>query len=142
MLISVITPTLNSEKFLRECLDSVEKQTVKGASFEQIVIDSNSSDNTRKISEEYSHVRFVQAGERTACEAVNLGIGLARGRYLLFLMSDDMVLPKIFQDFLCSLREKRINGKPYIVYVISIHQRLLLKLFKLLFSYFGWNSRS
>ena len=50
-LISIIIPTLNSAKFLKECLDSVKKQTYKN--IEVLIIDGGSKDSTVEIIKSY-----------------------------------------------------------------------------------------
>lgn len=95
-LVSIITPTYNSNKFLKETLDSIIAQTYKN--WELIITDDGSTDNTLLILEEYSkkesRINFYKS-------ASNLGSGLARnnsikiakGRYITFIDSDDIWLP-------------------------------------------------
>lgn len=51
--LSIITCTYNSEKYLRECLQSIEKQRISEKNFEHIFIDGNSTDSTIEIIQEY-----------------------------------------------------------------------------------------
>ncbi len=53
--VSVIIPVYNTEKYLRECLDSVVNQTLKD--IEIILIDDGSTDNSGKICDEYQEFR-------------------------------------------------------------------------------------
>ncbi len=50
-LISIIVPIYNVEEYLRECLDSIQKQTY--TNFECIMINDGSTDNSKQIAEEY-----------------------------------------------------------------------------------------
>ena len=52
-LISVIIPTYNCEKYIRECLDSIVNQTLGINNIEVIVVDDASTDNTYEIAKEY-----------------------------------------------------------------------------------------
>lgn len=92
-LISVIMPVHNSEKFLRESLDSVLQQL--DVNLELIVIDDCSSDSSVEILSEYvesnSNIRFVRLQQNSGAGASrNAGIDIATGRYLAFIDSDDV----------------------------------------------------
>ena len=96
-LVSVITPCYNSEKFLDECISSVLNQTYQN--WEMLIVDDNSSDNSSILINSYS-----KKGERIkplylndnigAAMARNKAISKAKGKYLAFLDSDDVWLPK------------------------------------------------
>lgn len=89
--ISIIIPVFNAEKYLRQCLDSVRNQTLK--EIEIICIDDGSTDDSGKICDEYAaeDARFVVIHQANAGQSAarNRGIGLARGKYIAFLDSDD-----------------------------------------------------
>jgi glycosyltransferase involved in cell wall biosynthesis len=90
---SVIIPTFNRAGFLREAIDSVLAQTEKD--FELIVVDDGSTDHTRELAAEYGdHIRYFFQPNAGASAARNLGIGRAAGRFIAFLDSDDLWLPK------------------------------------------------
>ncbi len=90
-LVSVITPTHNAAAVIARAIHAVAAQTV--AVLEHIVIDDGSRDDTfeliQSLRREYPHIRYVQQPWRGAAQARNLGIELARGRYIAFLDSDD-----------------------------------------------------
>jgi teichuronic acid biosynthesis glycosyltransferase TuaG len=107
-LVSIITPTYNSEKFIVETIQSVQKQS--HTNWEMIIVDDCSSDSTAskvlEISNNDSRIHFFQLEK-------NLGTGVARdfalskasGRYITFLDSDDLWKPFKLEkqlDFLCS----------------------------------------
>ena len=75
MLVSVIVPTKNSEQFLEKCLDSIKKQTYKRV--EIIVVDNNSTDNTKKIARKFTNKVFNKGPERSA--QMNFGAKKAKG---------------------------------------------------------------
>lgn len=93
--ISIVIPCHNAAKFLRECLDSVARQTVKD--LEVICIDDGSTDETAAILDEYAERdgRFVVAHiERSGASAArNLGIAKATGAYVGFVDADDTINP-------------------------------------------------
>lgn len=96
--VSIIIPVYNCEDYLRECLDSLKKQTLKD--IEIICIDDESTDSSYEILQEYAkedkRFRVFQQKHSNAGNARNLGISKARGVYLLFLDSDDF-----FDENLC-----------------------------------------
>lgn len=89
--ISVIIPIYNTEKFLRRCLDSIVNQTFKD--IEIICIDDGSTDNSFSILQEYkqkfSNFVIIQQSNKGAAAARNLGLSLAKGKYVCFFDSDD-----------------------------------------------------
>jgi CDP-glycerol glycerophosphotransferase len=92
--VSIIVPIYNVEQYLRECLDSVLSQTF--VDFEVIIVDDGSPDGSRAIADEYAvrdpRFRVVGRPNGGLGAARNTGIRAARGRYLTFVDSDD-VLP-------------------------------------------------
>lgn len=92
-LISVVIPVYNSAAFLKETLDSVFEQECK--SFELICIDDGSSDESLEILKEYasrSKYMSVYHQENSGLSRTrNLGLSLARGEYVYFLDSDDLL---------------------------------------------------
>ena len=91
MKISLITVTLNSEKYLRYCLDSVQSQTYKN--IEHIIIDGGSKDNTTKIIQTYGSAisKSISEPDRGMYDAINKGIAMATGDIIGVLNSDDML---------------------------------------------------
>ena len=86
---TVILPTYNRAGFLRESIQSVLSQTF--TDFELIVVDDGSTDDTKEVVQKFPEVRYTPCPvNRGVSKARNLGIGLARGRYICFLDSDDV----------------------------------------------------
>jgi glycosyltransferase involved in cell wall biosynthesis len=89
---SIVTCTYNSEKFIAENLDSVFKQKFKD--YEHIFIDGNSKDESTKIIEQYKaknlgKVEIYNTPPRGISNAFNCGISKSRGKWIIFLNSDD-----------------------------------------------------
>lgn len=93
-LVSVIIPTLNSEKFLEKCLLSIRGQTYQN--IEVIVVDNYSTDKTRKIAEKYADLILLKGPERSA--QVNFGVKYARGKYVYRVDSDFVVEPQVIEE--------------------------------------------
>lgn len=83
-LVSVIVPTKNSSQFLDECLLSIQNQTY--SNIELIVVDNNSSDDTKKIASDYTSKVFNKGPERSA--QVNYGVEQATGEFVYKVDSD------------------------------------------------------
>ena len=89
---SIITCTRNSEKYLAECIKSVETQTFKD--YEHVFIDAFSKDKTISIIEKYrkkhpKKVKLLQSKPKGIANAMNKGIRTSRGVFLCHLHSDD-----------------------------------------------------
>lgn len=84
-------PVYNSEKYLHECIDSILDQTV--SDFELICVDDGSQDNSLQILHEYqakdSRIKVFTQKNQYAGVARNNGLSHAKGKYILFLDSDD-----------------------------------------------------
>lgn len=98
--VSVIIPVYNAEKYLRQCLDSLVKQTLR--EFEVICVDDGSTDRSLKILNDYraldDRVRVFTQTNQGAAVARNLGIEKANGEYLLFLDSDDFFEKTLLEE--------------------------------------------
>jgi glycosyltransferase involved in cell wall biosynthesis len=95
-LVTVLFPTYNSERYLRESLDSLVAQTYKN--LEIIVIDGGSQDSTLRILEEYRALGkmeiLAQGPQEGLAAALNLGLEHAHGKYVCRLDADDLFLPE------------------------------------------------
>ena len=93
LLISIIIPVYNVEKYLERCLDSVINQTYKN--LEIIVIDDGSTDNSGKICDKYAEkdnrIIVIHKENGGICSARNSGLNIAKGLYILFIDSDDYI---------------------------------------------------
>ncbi len=91
ILLSVIIPTYNAEKYLPACLDSLKEQDFQ--SYEVICIDDGSTDKTVGILESYAKdwekLKLHNQSHKGPGAARNLGLARTRGKYVLFLDSDD-----------------------------------------------------
>lgn len=88
---SIIIPVYNSEKYLKQCIDSVLNQSYDD--YEIIAINDKSNDNSEKILREYGNkINLHNVKEKNGVgpsHARNIGIKMAKGDYILFLDSDD-----------------------------------------------------
>lgn len=86
-LISVITITYNAESSIAATLDSVVSQSF--GDYEHILIDGSSTDATLAIARKYNHLRILSEKDSGLYDAMNKGLAMARGRYVIFLNAGD-----------------------------------------------------
>jgi len=90
-LVSIVTPSLNQARYLREAIESVRAQT--HSPLEHIVVDGGSTDGTLEILNEYDGVRWASEPDRGQSHALNKGFARARGEVLGWLNADDAYEP-------------------------------------------------
>ena len=110
--VSVIIPVYNTEKYLRECLDSVVNQTLKD--IEIICVDDCSDDGSKAILEEYAardeRIRpLYYEQRRSANQARKDGVMLAQGTYIMFLDSDDALELNACEELAREMDARRVN---------------------------------
>jgi alpha-1,3-rhamnosyltransferase len=93
-LVTVLIPSYNHERYVEQAVRSVIEQTY--GNIELIVIDDGSRDSTpellRQMQEQYGFQLLVRPN-KGLCATLNEGIGMASGKYIAFLASDDFYLP-------------------------------------------------
>ena len=90
-LVSIITPSFNSSRFIEECIDSVLLQTYDN--WELLIVDDCSSDNSCEIIRKYDNNRIslIKLEKNVgAAEARNIALRRVKGKYIAFLDSDDL----------------------------------------------------
>lgn len=90
-LVSVIIVNYNGQKYLEDCLESLNKVTYLNA--EVIFVDNGSSDDSVEfVTKHYPHVNLIRLNENKGyAEANNIGAKIANGNYLMFLNNDTVV---------------------------------------------------
>jgi len=112
--ISIVTATFNAEKYLQRLIDSVRSQ--KNNKVEFIVIDGASEDNTMQIIKKNDKYIDYYNSEKDygVYDAWNKGIKVAKGKWLMFLGADDVLMPDSI-SFLIEYIEK--NDVKYVDYI-------------------------
>lgn len=91
--LSVIVPVYNTEKYLRECIDSILAQTF--TDFELILVDDGSTDGSGAICDEYAakdpRIQVIHQQNGGAAVARRSGVRIAQGEYITFVDSDDWI---------------------------------------------------
>ena len=106
-LISIIVPIYNTEKYLRQCLDSILNQTY--TNFEVLLVNDGSTDSSGMICQEYvendSRFRYFEKENGGASSARNLGLERSGGAYITFIDSDDWVEQNYLDVLYTALKE-------------------------------------
>ena len=110
-LVSIITPSYNSEKYISETIESVLDQTYQ--EWEMIIVDDLSSDDSLQIIEHYakkdSRIKVIRSKQNMGpAHARNRAIKEAKGRYIAFLDSDDVWFPKKLEKQIQFLTENNL----------------------------------
>ena len=124
-LFSVVIPAYNREKTIKRTIESVLAQ--KYTNFEVIVVDDGSVDGTARIINEYvqeNKVRYVFQENGGAQKARNTGLHLAKGEYILFLDSDDWLLPNSLGHIVKKFKEDDAYGAVYGLTGLIVHGRV------------------
>ena len=97
-MISVIVPIYNVEKYLEECLDSIQNQTY--SDIEVILVNDGSLDNSKDICEKYckedNRFKLINQANQGQSVARNHGVAASTGEFIAFVDSDDIIR----QDYL------------------------------------------
>ena len=93
--VSVITPSLNQDRFIRHTIDSVLEQNLPN--IEHIIIDGGSTDQTLSIIKEYPHLKWISEPDRGQSDAINKGFTMSYGNVIAWINSDDYYVPGALQ---------------------------------------------
>ena len=104
-MVSLIVPTYDAARYLPECLGSIASQSFRD--MEVIVVDDESTDGSIGIAEEFCdrdcRFRLVKARHGGVSKARNIGIDLARGKYIGFVDADDCLHPNAIERLIDTL---------------------------------------
>ncbi|REG98933.1 glycosyltransferase family 2 protein [Flavobacterium aquicola] len=112
LLVSIITPSFNSERFITATIQSVLNQTYQN--WEMIIIDDCSNDNTVSIIEQFTandiRIRFFQLEKNSGAGiARETALSKAKGDYIAFLDADDLWKPLKLEKQLQFLKDNKIH---------------------------------
>lgn len=104
VLISIVIPIYNVEKYIDRCLCSVLEQTY--SNLEIILVDDGSKDNCAAICDRYAakdeRIKVIHKQNGGLSSARNAGIAIATGEYIGFVDSDDYIHPRMFEKLLAA----------------------------------------
>lgn len=95
MNLSIIIPIYNVEKYLSDCLNSVINQKKSDLTYEIIIVNDGTPDNSLKIAEDYAkshnNITIISQENQGLGGARNTGLKAASGDYVWFIDSDDWI---------------------------------------------------
>lgn len=108
ILLSIIIPVYNVEKYIVECIESVVSQC--GNECEIILVNDGSTDSSGTIcaqyAQSYSYIKLVNKENGGLSSARNEGIKIAKGKYITFIDSDDKLFPSSLQNVLSWIKNE------------------------------------
>ena len=106
-MISVIVPVYNVEKYLEECLDSIQNQTY--SDIEVILVNDGSTDKSKEICGKYckqdNRFQLLNQENQGLSAARNSGVAASTGEFIAFVDSDDIILPNYLETLMYYMRE-------------------------------------
>ena len=112
--IAVVIPTLNEEKFIARCLDSILSQTYPFQKMDVMVVDGGSKDRTEmvvnKYREKYSNIRFLHNPKRIQSIAFNIGVRESTAPYIVRLDAHAFYKPYYVEGCIKGLQEDNSRG--------------------------------
>lgn len=120
--LSIIIPVYNAEDYLDRCLHSILEQEF--SSYEVILVDDGSSDASPLICDRYSSTdprfRTVHKPNGGVSSARNMGLELAKGEYIMFLDSDDTLLPLGLDDIMGAVTGEDMVVAGYATFIDNV----------------------
>jgi len=96
--LSIIVPVYNVEKYLTRCIKSIEDQDIERTEYEILIVNDGTLDNSREIAVQLqtrnSSIQIIDRENGGLSSARNTGLDYARGKYIMFVDSDDYVEPQ------------------------------------------------
>ena len=109
--ISIIIPVYNTEKYIKECIESIIKQTYKN--IEIIIVNDGSTDNSVNIikdyQKKYKRIKVINQKNKGPSAARNNGIKHSEGDYILFVDSDDWIEENMVEKMINSINNKETD---------------------------------
>lgn len=106
-LISIIIPTLNSQKTLGRCLNSIKNQTYQN--YEIIIVDGGSEDKTVEIAKKFD-AKIINTNIKNMSKQTNIGISNSNGLYIYRVDSDVVLNPKILEKSIEKCENEGYDG--------------------------------
>lgn len=109
--LSIVVPSLNVHKYIRECLDSIINQTC--TDIEVICVDAGSTDGTLEILQEYAQkdarIKLIISSKKSYGYQVNLGMDQASGEYVGIVESDDFIETDMYEHLYKTAKENNLD---------------------------------
>ena len=111
--LSIIIPVYNVENYVETCIESLYKQGISEYEFEVILINDGSTDNSlsiiQKYEKQYSNITIINQKNQGLSATRNNGIKIAKGEYLLFVDSDDLIIDNTLKGMLHIATQNQVD---------------------------------
>ena len=122
ILVSIIIPTYNQSKYLRESIVSALNQDLPPNEFEVIVVNDGSTDDTASVCMEFADkIRYFYKENGGTASALNAGIYASMGDYIHWLSSDDVLLPDACRKMLKWIADNDSKNMVNTIYYTNYH---------------------
>ena len=112
MIVSIVIPVYNAEKYLKETVDSALNQTYPD--IEVIIVNDGSTDGSLEILKQYGdRVKVFSKKNGGTASALNAGIKLMKGEWFKWLSADDVLMPNAVSELMSEA--KKLNDKKVIL---------------------------
>lgn len=129
--LSIIVPVYNVELYLRKCVDSLLCQDLNPKDYEIILVDDGSPDGCPAICDEYANASSTSNGTMPSIIAIhqanrglsgarNSGIRIARGKYVMFVDSDDYLQPNVLHNLVDQMEREQLDVLRYNYQLVHI----------------------
>lgn len=106
-VLSIIIPVFRAERFLNRCIDSILEQTF--SDYELILVDDGSPDHCGQICDEYAskdgRIIVIHQENKGVSAARNVGLTIAKGKYITFVDADDAMERIAYQEMICKAED-------------------------------------
>ena len=96
LLLSIIVPVYNVEKYIRTCIESIYRQDLNECDFEVIIVNDGTQDQSMEVIADiiasHSNIKVINQENLSLSVARNNGIAAAKGEYILMPDSDDLLI--------------------------------------------------
>lgn len=114
MILSIIIPVYNTEKYVEKCIFSCVNQDLPKDEYEIIVVNDGTKDNSmtivKRLAKCYSQIQIVSQENAGLSAARNNGINIARGKYIWFVDSDDWIEDNCLKRIVNRLENNVLDG--------------------------------
>lgn len=111
IILSIVVPIYNVERYLHKCVDSLLNQDLYN--YEIILVDDGSPDACPRICDDYAavheNIRVVHRENGGLSAARNSGIEVAQGEYIMFVDSDDYIEPNVLKGLLAQIERDNLD---------------------------------
>jgi len=122
VLLSIIIPNYNKEKYLKRCLDSLVSQDLSNV--EIVVLDDCSVDGSRDILSNYKNINILfNSINKGICNTRNIGVKIAKGKYITFIDSDDYVE----KDYIFNIKKALKTGADLYIFGVKKYKNDIFK---------------